>query len=595
MSRLAAGLTVACLCLAGPARAGAIYPIDRASLLAGSRFDLKVEFDQVVPRERIRVTVNGRPAETVFKRSPVWLEREDGKSVSSWVLQGVSVSQPGRVEVVATGGDQTLRVVWDVYATGPRKARNVILFIGDGLSPANRTAARLLSRGMAQGKFKGKLSFDDFPHTALVGTSGVDSIITDSANSMSAYTTGHKSSVNAMGVYASRAENDFEHPRVETLVELVKRRTRMAVGVVSDAEIEDATPAAMVAHTRRRARKAEIASMFLDARVDVVLGGGRAWFLASGTKESKRNDGLDPLQRYRDAGYAYVTTATELRSAAPRSRKLLGLFHPDNMDGVLDRKFLHKGTVPQFPDQPDLTEMTRAALDVLSRNPDGFVLMVEAGLIDKFSHRLDWERSTWDTIMLSNAVQVARDFVGRHHDTLILVTADHTHGLSIVGTVDEASSAPPRERVRTHAEAAFPDYPAPGPDGYPARPDARHGLAVFYSDEPDHWEDHSPALAGPREPTVPVADGKGWTANPAEKNARAVLMEGNLPRSAEGGVHTMDDVVLDATGPGSERVHGFMDNTEVFRVMVDALGLGRPVSPGGAGTPGARHRVGGGD
>jgi len=592
MPRFLASL-LSILALASPARAGAIYPIDRATVLAGSRFDLKVEFDQVVPQDQIQVTVGGKPAEAVFGRRGLWLEREDGKPVTSWVLQGASLSRPGPLEVVATGGGQTLKVQWDVYATGPRKAKNVILFIGDGLSPANRTAARLLCRGMEQGKFKGKLSFDDFPHTALVGTSGVDSIITDSANSMSAYTTGHKSSVNAMGVYASRAENDFEHPRVETVVELVKRRTKMAVGVVSDAEGEDATPAAMVAHTRRRARKAEIAPMFVDSGVDVLLGGGRAYFLPSGTKESKRTDGLDPIRRARDAGYAYVTTAAELRSAVPPTRKLLGLFHPDNMDGVLDRRFLKKGTVPQFPDQPDPTEMTRAAIDVLSRNPDGFVLMVEAGLIDKFSHRLDWERSTWDTIMLSNAVQVAREFAGKRNDTLILVTADHTHGLSIVGTVDGAASGAPRERIRTYAEAGFPNYTAPGPDGYPDRPDVRHGLAVFYADEPDHWEDRAPALGGPREPTVPAPDKKGWVANPAEKNQRAVLVEGNLPKSAEGGVHTMDDVVLDALGPGSDRVHGFLDNTEVFRVMAEALGLGRapaaaPAWRPAAGTAGAR-------
>jgi len=594
MTRLAAGL-LCTLCLAHPAWAGAIYPIDRATVLAGSRFDLKVEFDQVVPREQIRVTVGGRPAETVFGRPASWLEREDGKPVSSWVIQGASLTQAGPVEVVASGGGQTLRVRWEVYATGARRAKNLILFVGDGLSPAHRTAARLLSRGMSQGKFKGVLSFDDFPHTGLVGTSGMDSIITDSANSMSAYTTGHKSALNAMGVYASRADNDFEHPRVETLVELVKRRTRMAVGVVSDAEVEDATPAAMVAHTRRRARKAEIAPMFLDAGVDVLLGGGRAYFLPAGTPGSKRQDGLDPLARHRHAGYPVVTTARELAATASRAetRKLLGLFHPDNMDGVLDRKYLRKGTVAEYPDQPDLTEMTRAAIDVLSRNPDGFVLMVEAALIDKFSHRLDWERATWDTIMLSNAVKVARDFAARRNDTLILVTADHTHGLSIVGSVDDSISGPPRERVRTYAEAGFPDYPAPDAEGYPARPDVGRRLAVFFSDTPDVHEARAPSLNGPREPTVPAPDKKGFVPNPAEKSAKAPLAEGNLPRTAEGGVHTMDDVVLDALGPGSERVHGFMDNTEVFRVMAEALGLGRAGPPATArtraGSAGATH------
>src|SRR5215469_9305318 len=93
--------------LAGPARAGAIYPIDRASVLAGTRFDFKVEFDQVVPQDQIHVTVGGRPAEAVFGRPGLWLEREDGKSVTSWVVQGVSLAKPGPVEVVATGGGQT--------------------------------------------------------------------------------------------------------------------------------------------------------------------------------------------------------------------------------------------------------------------------------------------------------------------------------------------------------------------------------------------------------------------------------------------------------------------------------------------------------
>ena len=576
------------LALTGGARAGAIFPIDRASVLAGSRFDLKVEFDQVVPQKDIRVTVGGTAAETVFHKPGMWLEREDGKPVTSWVIQGVSLEKPGPVEVVATGGGQTLRVHWDVYRTGPRKAKNVILFIGDGLTMAQRTAARLLARGMEQGKYNGALAFEDFPHTALLGTSGTDSIITDSANSMSAYTTGHKTAVNAMGVYASRAENDFEHPRVETVVELVKRRTGMAVGVVSDAEVQDATPAAMVAHTRRRSRKAEITGNFLDDGVDVLLGGGRAWFLRAGTPESKRNDELDPLARYRAAGYAYVATGAELRTVAAGSdiRKLLGLFHPDNMDGALDRRSLGKGTVRQFPDQPDLTEMTRAALTVLARNKDGFVLMVEAALIDKFAHRLDWERSVWDTIMLSNAVQVAKDFAAARNDTLILVTADHTHGLSIVGTTEDGPGAP-RDRIRTYAEAGFPDYPVPDRDGYPTRVDPKRRLAILFSDTPDHWDNGGPYLDSPAEPTVPAKDRKGWVPNPAEqKRPGAVLAQGNLPATAEGGVHTMDDVVLDATGPGSERVHGFMDNTEVFRVMAEALGLGQPTAR--ARTPDAR-------
>src|SRR6185369_15622096 len=96
-------------------------------------------------------------------------------------------------KVKVTAGKQSREVVWTVFGTGPRVAKNVILFIGDGMAPAHRTAARLLSKGICEGKARGKLAIDDMPHTALVSTAGSDSIITDSANSASAYATGHKS------------------------------------------------------------------------------------------------------------------------------------------------------------------------------------------------------------------------------------------------------------------------------------------------------------------------------------------------------------------------------------------------------------------
>ncbi len=96
------------------------------------------------------------------------------------------------------------------------------------------------------------------PQMALVATAGSDSIITDSANSASAYATGHKSAVNAMGVYADRTADPFDDPKVETISSLVKRRGGLSVGVVSNTEIQDATPAAMIAHTRRRATYDEI-------------------------------------------------------------------------------------------------------------------------------------------------------------------------------------------------------------------------------------------------------------------------------------------------------------------------------------------------
>jgi alkaline phosphatase len=487
----------------------------------------------------------------------------------------VSLAKPGRYAVEATDGKQVLRATWEVFGTGPRRAKNVILFIGDGMTMANRTAARILSKGIREGKYYGALSFDDMPHMALIGTSGVDSIVTDSANSMSAYTTGHKSSVNALGVYAARNANNFEHPRVETIAELIKRRTKMAVGVVSDAEVQDATPAGVVAHTRRRSDKAEITEMFFMSRVEVLMGGGLAYFLPQGVAGSKRKDANDFIELFRRDGYAYAASDGEMKEQAgkPGTTKLLGLFHPENMDGALDRRVLKQGTVSKFPAQPDVADMTHAAIQVLSRNKDGFFLMVEAALIDKFNHPLDWERAVYDTIMLSNAVQVAKDFAGKRNDTLIIVTPDHTHGLAIVGTVDDGKSgADMREKVGTYADAGYPNYPAPDKDGYPPSVDVSKRLAVFFADFPDYYETYRPKLDGPFEPAVKDATGKQYSANEKYKDG-AQLRGGNLPRSSDVGVHSADDAVLTATGPGSEKFRGFMDNTEVFRVMADTLGL----------------------
>jgi hypothetical protein len=121
-----------------------------------------------------------------------------------------------------SAGDKAQTVTWEVFATPARRARNVILFIGDGLSVAHRTAARVLSKGLAEGRYGGELAIDDMPHMALVSTSGSDSLVTDSANSMSAYTTGHKSCVNAMGIYCARNKNGLAHPKVETIAEQMR-------------------------------------------------------------------------------------------------------------------------------------------------------------------------------------------------------------------------------------------------------------------------------------------------------------------------------------------------------------------------------------
>src|SRR5262245_3281798 len=162
MRRFLAAATAAMTLLAGTAGlAQTVYPIDRAEILVDARFDLKIEFLERVAADQIKVTVNGVDYATVFGKTATYVEREDGKEQSALLLRDVSLPQPGVYKVQVSDGTRGWELNWTVYATGSRKAKNVILFIGDGMSGAHRVAARLLAKGMAEGKGIGKLAMDE--------------------------------------------------------------------------------------------------------------------------------------------------------------------------------------------------------------------------------------------------------------------------------------------------------------------------------------------------------------------------------------------------------------------------------------------------
>jgi alkaline phosphatase len=575
MRRIPAGCfaTTLFLVATGTTSAQTIYPLNRAEILSGSRFDLKVEFPGAPPAAAMQVRINGADAASVVGKSASVVEREDGGDYSAFWIRDAALTKPGKYMVEATAAGKTATVTWDVFETPPAQAKNVILFIGDGMTIAHRTAARILSKGLVEGRYGGELAIDDMPHMALVSTSGTDSVVTDSANSMSAYTTGHKSCVNAVGVYCARNKNTLQHPRVETISEIVKRLRGMSIGIVTNTEIEDATPAGMVAHTRQRADYDDIVKMFFALQPEVMMGGGTPNFLplASG---GKRKDDVNYLNNFANAGYKFVSTKTEL-TAASGADKLLGLFNTVNIDGALDRFFLKKGTVAQFPDQPDLTDQVRVALDILSRNEKGFVLMVESGRIDKYSHSLDWERSVYDTIMLDNAVKLAKEFASRRNDTMIIVVADHAHPTAIVGTYDdERPGQQLRDKLGVYQNSTLPNYPAPNAAGYPERVDVSRRLAFVFGAFPDYCDIGHPYLDGENVPAI-AGPNRDFVANEKYCNVPgAVRRTGNLPFNVNSGVHAADDVVLTAIGPGAEMFHGRIDNTRVFRIMATALGLG---------------------
>lgn len=579
MRKIVAAL-VATTVLAGAVQAAEVYPLDRATILTGSPFDFKVEFASVVKPEDIKITVNGQDYKAALGKDAEFVAEEKNKDKvlgSAVVLRGVTLANAGDYKVEVSAGAETKNVTWTVYGTPAQaKAKNVIFLIADGLSVAHRTAARIMSKGMTEGKANGRLNMDDVPPVAFVGTSATDAVATDSANTMSAYMTGHKTAVNAIGVYADRTPASLDDPKVETLAEALRRQTKKSIGIISTAEVQDATPAAVVAHTRKRGDKAEINGMLFDVKPDVLLGGGSAYFLPQATAGSKRKDDKDYIAMFKEAGYTLATSKTELAAASgTNTGKILGLFHTGNMDTTLDREFLKKGTTAKFPDQPGLVEMTKVALDNLSKNPEGFFLMVEAANVDKMSHPLDWDRAVVDTIEFDKTIGIAREFAAKNPDTLIIVTGDHTHGVSIIGTVDDKKPGTDmREKVGTYAEAGFPNYEDKDGDGYPDSVDVSRRLFLNANNGPDHYETFRPKLDGPFTPAV-QNEKKEYIANEQYKDVPgAVLVTGIIPKSSDSGVHAVDDVVLQAEGPGAEGFRGYMEQSDVYKGLAEAFALG---------------------
>ncbi|MBP2559508.1 alkaline phosphatase [Neorhizobium galegae] len=578
MRKIFAALVVS-TALAGAAQAATVYPLDRATILTGSPFDFKVEFSSVVKPEDVKITVNGQDYKTVLGKEVQFVAEEKNKDKvlgSAVILRGLTIATAGDYKVEVSAGSETKNVTWNVYGTGAApKAKNVIFFLGDGLSVAHRTAARIMSKGMTEGKANGRLNLDDIPPAAFIGTSATNAVATDSANTMSAYMTGHKTAVNAIGVYADRTPDSLDDPKVETIAEALRRQTGKSIGIVATSEVEDATPAAVVSHTRNRNDKADVVGMLLAAKPDVVLGGGSAYFLPQATAGSKRKDDKDYIKLFKDAGYSVATDKTELAANVNANGLLLGLFHPGNLDVALDREFLKKGTVDKYPNQPGLVDMTKVALDRLSKDQDGFFLMVEASSIDKMSHPLDWDRAVVDTIEFDKAIGLAREFQKANPDTLIVVTGDHTHGVSIIGTVDdEKPGTEMREKVGIYAEAGFPNYKDENGDGYPDKIDVTRRLFLAANNGPDHYETFRPKMEGPFVPAI-QNEKKEYVANEQYKNVPgAVFVQGNIPKSGDSGVHAVDDVVLQATGPGAEGFKGYMEQSDVYKVLADAFALG---------------------
>lgn len=544
-----------------------VLPIDNAKFVQGQIFDFAVEIKN--GSSDMNVTVNGKEASKFFGKDSV---RKMEGNTAVYRIDDVSFPKAGNITIEVKDGSNERSASYTVTNEKSKKrAKNVILFVGDGMSLQARQIARILSKGITEGRYNDLLNMEKMDNVAVVTTSGYDAIVTDSANSASAYATGHKSVVNAMGVYENCTKDPFDDPKVENIIELVKRTRGMATGIVSTSNITDATPAAMVSHTRRRAEQNFIAQTMLEDkhRPDVILGGGSRHFIPMDVPGSKRKDNVDVIKSFEDLGYSFSGTKTELENTPQSADKLLGLYQLDNMNVYIDRAVIKNPKVLKgFNDQPGLVEMTEKAIDTLSKNDNGFFLMVEGACVDKQLHVLDWQRAAYDNIELDKAVGAAQKFAAQNNDTLIIVVADHAHGASITGTYHELDGKTGREAVRTYADSKWPTFEDADGDGYPDNPDPAVTLAVQFANHPDCNIDYR-FKDVPTPPAIMGKDGKA-IANPLTKGE---FYAGNIPAKADQEVHAADDVILTAQGPGADYFKGTMDNTEVFFGIVRALGI----------------------
>jgi alkaline phosphatase len=312
-------------------------------------------------------------------------------------------------------------------AGAQEKANNIILFIGDGMGAEHRKAARWKSVGD-----DGLLSMDDMPARGWARTACADNPITDSAAAATAMATGVKTNKGVIGMNA-----DLQI--VPTILEKARQMGK-AVGLVTTKEVTNATPAAFVAHVKHRSANTKIAEQMMESGVDVILGGGEDQFLPASMQgcfpaRGRRIDGRNLLQDDATAGFRHVCDPASIVSIEPAiPLRLIGLFADEDM---------------QRPFTPSLAAMTQSAIAILSRNPDGFFLMVEGGQIDTASHVHDASNAIRDTIGLDAAVKVAKTFAASDGRTLIIVTADHETGgmqLSLTALGRPGEDGPFRDR-----------------------------------------------------------------------------------------------------------------------------------------------------
>jgi len=246
------------------------------------------------------------------------------------------------------------------------------------------------------------LELEQFSHQSLIKTCSLSGV-TDSAASGTALATGTKTKNQRVGMSPDKIP-------LPNLVELARKQGK-AVGLVTTDQLVGATPSTFALHQEQRYSYQELAEDYLSAELDLILGGGKKWFI-------QKKDGENLIAQFEKAGYQVVFNWGALEKI--KAGKVFGAFSDKEMTFELNRE----------PDseEPHLYQMTQKAIEVLSQDPDGFFLMVEGARIDHACHKADLSLMLFEVLALEDAVKIAKKWQEKNPDTLILVTADHETG-----------------------------------------------------------------------------------------------------------------------------------------------------------------------
>ena len=487
------------------------------------------------------------------------------------------------------GREAVARARTDVGGVLP--AKNVILFIGDGMGITTVTAARI-REGQLRGETgeENQLSFERLPFTAFSKTYNTDFQVPDSAGTITAMLSGVKTRAGVLGVDESVARGDFAATAkgsVPTLLEQAEDRG-LWTGVVTTTTITHATPAGCYAHTPERdwevdaklspaARAAgfpDIARQLVEFAhgdgIEVALGGGRAFFLPSTASDPEypavkgaRLDGRDLVAEWekRNPGGAYAWKREQLLAVdAAKTPRVLGLFEPSHLKFEADRASDPAG-------EPSLSEMTALALDVLARAPKGYFLMVEGGRIDHGHHAGNAFRALGEAIELSNAVRVALERTDPEN-TLIVVTADHSHTLTFSGYPKRGNPILGLV-VGSSGEAAASNAPAQDLTGHPYTT-LGYANGPGYAGASDVQPEGAKTLPHFAKSATGITKGRPDLSS-ADTQGSTYLQESTLPLPSE--THGGEDVPIYAGGPSAALFHGAREQNFIYHALAAALGI----------------------